>query len=311
MDKRPTKSDPSVVTQAQRPGQEPRDQRRLAGASGKASGTNGATFGLSGEERRWLWRAWLLGVSLISAICVVNVLTIQHDAPRLGLLPPTIWEVSSALITLVIFAVPAGMALWMARVRPRWWAAVPAHLIAVVIYSILHVAGFVALRKLAYMALIHQPYVFGPLSTEFPYEFRKDMMSYGLASIIFYLALRRSGQAETSALAPAPPATFDIQDGSRMTRVPIAQILAVTAAGNYAEFVLADGRKLLMRSSMAALEADLAPLGLVRTHRSWLVNAARVTGLRPEGSGDYTVELGGLEAPVSRRFPQALTALRS
>jgi DNA-binding LytR/AlgR family response regulator len=311
MDKRPTKSDASVVTQAQRPGQEPRDQRRLAGTSGKASGTNGALFGLSGEERRWLWRAWLLGISLISAICVVNVLTIQHDAPRLGLLPPTIWEASSALVTLVIFAIPAGMALWMVRVQPRWWVAVPAHLTAVVLYSILHVAGFVALRKLAYVALIHERYVFGPLSTEFPYEFRKDMMSYGLASIIYYLALRRSGQAEPLTLAPAPPATFDIQDGARMTRVPVTEILAVTAAGNYAEFVLADGRKLLMRSSMAALEADLAPLGLVRTHRSWLVNAGRVTGLRPEGSGDYTVELGGLEAPVSRRFPQALAALRN
>jgi len=265
---------------------------------------------MSGEERRWLGRAWILGVSLISAICVVNVLTIQHDAPRFGLLAPTIWEASSALVTLVIFAIPAGLALWMVRTRPRWWVAVPAHLAAVLVYSILHVAGFVALRKLAYAALIHEPYVFGPLSTEFPYEFRKDMMSYGLASIIYYLALRRSGQSEPVLPAPAPPATFDIQDGARMTRVPAAEILAVTAAGNYAEFVLADGRKLLMRSSMAALETDLAPLGLIRTHRSWLVNAGRVTGLRPDGSGDYTVALGDLEAPVSRRFPQALAALR-
>ena len=267
-------------------------------------------MGLSGDERRWLLRAWLLGVSLISCICIVNVLTIQHDMPRMNIVEPAIWEGSSALVTLMIFFIPAVMAIWMLRTTPRWWVAVPAHLVAVLIYSALHVSGFVALRKLAYLTLIHERYEFGQIVSEFPYEFRKDMMAYGLASIIFYLALRRSGQSETAVLAAATPATFDIQDGARLTRVPVTDILAVTAAGNYAEFVLADGRKLLMRSSMAALETDLAPLGLVRTHRSWLVNTARVTGLKPEGSGDYTVALGSLEAPVSRRFPQALAALR-
>ena len=42
----------------------------------------------------------------------------------------------------------------------------------------------------------------------------------------------------------------------------------------------------------------------------WLVNAARVTELRPEKSGDYAVRLGDLEAPLSRRFPEALARLR-
>ncbi len=65
-----------------------------------------------------------------------------------------------------------------------------------------------------------------------------------------------------------------------------------------------------MRSALSAVEADLADKGFVRTHRSWLVNAARVTGLKPEGSGDWTVELGALEAPLSRRFPDALARLR-
>jgi DNA-binding LytR/AlgR family response regulator len=263
---------------------------------------------MSGEEFRSILRAWILGVSLISAICVVNVLTIRHDAPHLGVLPPAIWESSSALVTLVIFAIPAAVALWTIRSSPRWWQAALVHLVAVLTYSALHVSGFVALRKLAYLTLLHETYTFGAISSEFPYEFRKDLMAYGLASIIYYLSLRQG--ARQAVAPPAAPATFDIQDGARLTRVPVAEILAVTAAGNYAEFVLADGRKMLMRSSMAALESDLAPLGLVRTHRSWLVNTARVTALRPEGSGDYTVVLGDLEAPVSRRFPQALTALR-
>jgi DNA-binding LytR/AlgR family response regulator len=152
------------------------------------------------------------------------------------------------------------------------------------------------------------PYQFGPLSTEFPYEFRKDLMAYGLASIIYYLSLRRSArEAAVQAQTVSTAASFDIRDGARLVRVPVSEILAVRSAGNYAEFLLADGRRPLMRSSLSALETGMAEQGFLRTHRSWLVNPSRVTGLRPEGSGDYAIELGALEAPLSRRFPQALT----
>lgn len=304
------KSDAKDLPHDAATGQAARDQRSLVGTSGKVSGTTGGPFGMTGEERLWLTRAWLLGACLISAISVVNVLTIQHDAPRLGVIAPSIWEGSSALVTLVIFGIPATMAFWMVRTQPRWWIAVPAHLVAVFVYSVLHVSGFVVLRKLGHAVILHEGYDFGPLSTEFPYEFRKDMMSYGLATIIYWLALRRSAQKPAEATPPAPPATFDIQDGARLIRVPVAEILAVRSAGNYAEFVLADGRRPLTRSSLSAALEGLAPHGFVRTHKSWLVNTARVTGLKPEGSGDYAVELGALEAPLSRRFPEALAALR-
>ena len=265
---------------------------------------------MSGEERQGLWRAWLLGAGLIGCFCFVNILTIRHDAPHLGTLEPAIWEISSALVTLVIFAIPALTALWTLRATPRWWRAAP-HLVAVLIYSILHVSGFLVLRHLAYAVLVHGPYDYGPLSTEFPYEFRKDLMAYGLASIIYYLSLRRSArEAADAAPSAVTDPTFDIRDGARLVRVPVAAIQAVRSAGNYAEFLLADGRRPLMRSSLSALEDALATHGFVRTHRSWLVNPARVTGLRPEGSGDYAVELDGAEAPLSRRFPQALATLR-
>ncbi len=305
------KNDAPVVTRTAAEGQEPGDRRPPAGTNGKPTGTNGALFGMSGEERQGLWRAWLLGVGLISCIAVVNVLTLRHDAPRLGTLGPAIWEGSSALVTMMIFAIPASVAVWTTRTAPRWWRALPLHLLAVTLYSVLHVSGFVALRKLAYLAFMDGPYRFGPLSTEFPYEFRKDLMAYGLASIIYYLSLRRSAQQAAVHAQTAPvAATFDIRDGARLVRVPVSEILAVRSAGNYAEFVLADGRRPLTRSSLAALEAQMAEHGFVRTHRSWLVNPTRVTGLRPGGSGDYAVELGAVEAPLSRRFPTALAALR-
>jgi len=281
----------------------------LQGTSGKQTGTSGAIFGTSGDERRLILQAWLLSISLIATICVVNVLTIQHDDPDLGAIRPIIWEGSSALVTLAIFAIPAGVALWTHRTAPRWWQAWPVHLVAVIAYSVLHVAGFVALRKLAYLVLLQQTYDFGEISREFPYEFRKDILAYGIAWIIFFMSLRQ-GRRQAFALASPGLATFDIQDGARLVRVPIDDILAVRSAGNYVEFVLVDSRRPLMRTPLAAIQTDLTEHGFVRSHRSWLVNKAKVTGLRPEGSGDYAVELGELEAPLSRRFPEALAALR-
>jgi hypothetical protein len=68
--------------------------------------------------------------------------------------------------------------------------------------------------------------------------------------------------------------------------------------------------RLLMRSPLTALETEFSPRGFLRAHRSWIVNAKHVTALRPEGSGDYSIELGSLSVPLSRRFPEALARLK-
>jgi len=94
-------------------------------------------------------------------------------------------------------------------------------------------------------------------------------------------------------------------------RTPVRQILAVRAAGNYVEFLLDDGRRPLMRAALAGVEEKLSSFGFVRTHRSWIVNPARVTRLQAAGSGDYRLELGpDAEASLSRRFREALQRLK-
>ncbi|PVM83240.1 LytTR family DNA-binding domain-containing protein [Caulobacter radicis] len=270
---------------------------------------------MSGAERRLLLRGWLCGLAIVAAITVINILTIIHDAPRLGPWRPAIWEVSSGLVTALIMLLPAAVALWTHRTRPSLARALPVHAIALLAYSTLHVSGFVVLRKLAHRLILHEGYDFGPIGPEFLYELRKDVIAYVLAFVVFWLLARmaRDVAAEAppqTAAAATSPAMFDIRDGARLVRTPIPDILAVRSAGNYAEFLLADGRRPLTRSSLTALEGELAMHAFVRTHRSWLVNSARVTGLRPEGSGDYAVELGAVEAPLSRRYPEALALLR-
>ena len=170
-----------------------------------------------------------------------------------------------------------------------------------------HVAFFDLLRVLAY-GLMGKHYEIGSFPSQLRYEAAKDVLAYmlfiGLFSLIDHL-LQQPGET------PVETPTFDIRDGAKLTRVRLSEILAVSSAGNYVEFLLADGRRLLMRSALRNVEHELAPRGFVRTHRSWLVNGGKVTTLKPDGSGDYTVELGQQSVPLSRRFPDALAKLRN
>lgn len=288
-------------------GKEPGDSPRRIGDIWQGLGLSGALLGTDGIARRTFWYAYAMAAIIVGVICTLNVITLAHDMPHLGLLEPVIWEGSSWVTLMVFFWI-----IWAAwriapwSVRPRWLLLI--HIPAAAIFSFAHVGGFIGLRALAYWALGSR-YDFGHFWSQFLYELRKDSFGYVMFLAGFAL-IERLLRQQHPLPAPEQIATFDIRDGARLTRVRLSDILAVTSAGNYVEFLLEDGRRLLMRSPLSAVESDLSDRGFVRTHRSWLVNEAAVTGLTPEGSGDYGVALGGVTAPLSRRFPAALARLR-
>ncbi|MDE1987896.1 MAG: response regulator transcription factor [Alphaproteobacteria bacterium] len=262
------------------------------------------------ETRSAAWRQYLVGLALIAilvgGINIINVISIVHDEPRAGVLAPAIWEGSSWLSIVLLAWIP-----WLAlkrlppSARPLWMLCA-FHLAVAFVYSAAHVAGFVLMRKAVY-ALAGSDYRFGPVLPGFLYEASKDVFGYVVFVAIFWIAGRLT---RPHATMPSAEALFDIRDGARIVRVRMNDILAVTSAGNYVEFVLRDGRRPLMRSPLSSMESELLPHGFLRTHRSWLVNANQVTGLQPEGSGDYALELGSLRVPLSRRFPKTLARLR-
>ncbi len=268
---------------------------------------SGDVLGTAGTLKRTFLYGFGATAVLVAVVNTENVLSVAHDHPHLGLAAPAIWEGSSWITLLLFFWIPwLGYRLAPPFVRPRW--KLLAHVPLVLCFCLGHVGGFLLLREFAYR-LAGSRYDFGSLLDTFLYEFRKDTLAYALfiaGFALFEKLLRQQQLIET----PKQTLTFDIRDGARLHRVRLEDVLAVGSAGNYAEFVLADGRKLLMRSSLSALEEELADRGFLRTHRSWLVNTARMTSLVPEGSGDYTVVLGALAVPLSRRFPEALARLR-
>jgi hypothetical protein len=251
---------------------------------------------------------YAVALGLLALAGVVNVTSTLHD--RHGRLPvwmPVVWEASSVAAVLGTVWIVFGLIDWIARRGLSWRAALPLHGLGACAFSALHCIGMWSLRRVAYtIAGVAYGWTV-PLGQVF-YEFRKDVLTYAVVALI-YQATQRMRVPAVGAPPVDPPvrAMFTIRDGARLVRVAVAEIAAVSSAGNYVEFLLTDGRKILMRGTLAGVLAELAPAGFLRVHRSWIVNAAQLRGAVPDGSGDYTLALaGGVEVPLSRRFPEAL-----
>lgn len=270
--------------------------------------TDGTGSG-AGGDRLALTRGYAVIAILVVVAGTVNVLSALHDAGRRGgaldWWEPAIWEGTSAVAILAFawlawLAVRIGASPAIGRI-----ASLGLHVAAALAFSLAHVATMVALRIVAY-ALAGASYSFGDPGPEFLYELRKDLVSYLLLVGTFWVSIRLH-----SARSPGPPdqrgepqpAFFDIRDGARVVRVPVAEIVAVQSAGNYVEFILSGGRRELMRTTLATIAQELAAHGVVRTHRSWLVNPLHVREVVGQGSGDYQITMSdGVVVPQSRRF---------
>ncbi|MDB5442001.1 MAG: hypothetical protein JWP86_2932 [Phenylobacterium sp.] len=258
-------------------------------------------------RRRGFFAAWAAIAVFITLQTTINALSVLRDNPRLDAREPFIWEYSSALMTIAL--VP-GMA-WLLRLAPpgpgRWLRFGLIHLGGTFAFCLLHVGGFLAIRKGVY-ALAGGHY--GP--PDWLYEYRKDFVSYAGFLLILGLADWAAQLWARGRVQAGGPRLYHLRDGARTVRVPLEEIVAVTSARNYVEFHLAGGRKPLVRETLGKVEADLAAAGFVRTHRSWLVNPAHVRTVMPGTAGDFRLELAtGLVAPLSRRFPAALATLRT
>lgn len=254
-------------------------------------------------QRRVLVIGWAVILVVAGAVCLLNVLGFsQGGRGQVG--DHLVYEGSSWLAIALLAWTP--WVVW--QVTKTWPLAgqVLAHAASALAFAVAHISLFILFRAAVFAAL-GQPYSPAAALADFRYEVWKDLLAYGLFTGA-YVMIGRLGRSTIRERVGED--NFDIRDGARLVRTPLSDILAVTSAGNYAEFRLRDGRRPLMRTSLTALEMQLGARGFVRSHRSWLVNARAVRGLSPEGSGDYRIEMDGFEAPLSRRYPEALKRLR-
>src|SRR5690606_3322383 len=270
------------------------------------------------------WKHWFeIGFWVANTLlnAVFNSITVLMDIHRRGLgfadWEPVVWEWSSGLAWLAL----VWPIVWFTRRFPlhwdNWRRQLPWHLLASVAVSLLHVAIMVGLRELAY----HQmggDYDFGDWPRELFYEYIKDVRGYFLmvALIELYRLVLRRLQGEASLLG-APdeglpvepverPERFLVRKLGREFLVAAAEVEWLQAAGNYVNLRVR-GHDYPLRSTMAAIEAQLDPASFARIHRSYIVDLGQVASIEPLDSGDARVHLrDGTARPCSRRQRDAL-----
>jgi hypothetical protein len=117
---------------------------------------------------------------------------------------PMVWEMSSAI---VIFAIIPLVVRFERRIpidsKPRA-RVLFCHLAAAFVFSAIHVAGILALRKVAY-AFAGESYSFGNLALKGFYEFQKDLITYATIIVVVFayrqFQVRRVGELRATELA--------------------------------------------------------------------------------------------------------------
>lgn len=281
-----------------------------------------ASNGQSLSALRWRIRLWqiLFFVLLVLAFNAVNVFTTlankAHDGIYLSPWQPVVWEFSSGILIWLLIPAIAWFnqhALISAR---SWKWAVPAHLLATLPFSVIHVAGMVGLRKLAYAAAVRQ-YEFGAPFANWIYEYRKDFVTYWLILAALY-AFRVYRLWLESRLLPESQPIPVVNGGlerlvvkklNREFILNTADIDRIESDGNYVT-IHVQGSTYPLREPLAALEKKLDPRRFARVHRGHIVNIDRIREIQPWDSGDYRILLkDGSFVNFSRRYRSRLPQL--
>jgi signal transduction histidine kinase len=154
---------------------------------------------------RWLrpgWPLYILATTCLGIWQGLNALiNLRTAGSHIAAPLPFLWETSSVLVIMAL--VPA--VAWVENrfridSKPRG-RIVAIHLASAVGYSIIHVAGMVAIRKLVLLG----HYNFGNVLVQGFYELQKDLITYGLILVVLFamreFRVRRASDLRASALA--------------------------------------------------------------------------------------------------------------
>lgn len=120
------------------------------------------------------------------------------------------------------------------------------------------------------------------------------------------IAVLSTALTEARTLEPEQTQRLLVSTGRARTSVAVGDIEWLASAGNYL-VVNWDGKEGLIRDTLQALEARLDPRLFTRSHRSSLINLARVRQVQPLADGAWRLTMNsGAELVVSRTYRDAV-----
>jgi len=103
---------------------------------------------------------------------------------------------------------------------------------------------------------------------------------------------------------------FAVRSAGRVLLVPVRDVEAIEADGNYVRLHVDAARHHVLRDTMDEVAARLDPQRFVRVHRSWIVNVDQVLELQSWFHGAHRLVLRrGRRVPVGRTYAQVVAAL--
>ena len=133
--------------------------------------------------------------------------------------------------------------------------------------------------------------------------------------VIIGLSLKLSEKNQHTETEPKTRMRFLDTHGNLKLVVQSENVLYISAEENYVRiFYLEKGKEktFLLRNSMKNLEEFCQKFGLIRCHRSYVINKEHVKSLRKDKEGYILAELNSAEKPhipVSKRYYDSLAAL--
>jgi hypothetical protein len=261
---------------------------------------------------------WLVSFCLSAMVnSATSLMDYQRDGRQIEAWQPLVWEWSSALVSLALLP----LVLWFTRRYPlhfdTWRRRLPPYVAASMVWSLLHVVGMVALRKLAYAAQ-GSSYDFGDWPRELLYEYLKDVLTFAgmVVAIHGYRMLLRRLQGEARLLdlpdsgppleSVERPERFLVRKLNREFLIAANDVEWLQASGNYVNLHVG-GRDYPLRSTIGAIGSKLDPSRFRRVHRSYIVNIDCIASIEPLDSGDARLHLKDASTlPCSRRYRDAL-----
>jgi len=286
---------------------------------------------LASFEKRPQFYELLLIVCYLFINNTINATSILMEASRSGqaisfpLWQPFVWEYSSALGLILLLP----LITFLLKIAPLTWRFIKQniiwHLLASVVFSMLHIALMVLFRKIAYISQnLH--YEFGELPIELFYEYRKDVWAYFFLIMVIYsfrfMVSRMIGEAQTisdgeesdgensqevshSESSDSPPPKVErllVKKLGKEFIIKISDIEWLESSGNYVNLHI-NGRIYPLRSTLSHFIGQISAQGFCRIHRSYGVNLDAIESITSLPSGDGEITLKNAKVlNLSRRY---------
>ncbi len=215
---------------------------------------------------------------------------------------PFALEFSSTYVAFILFPIILMFDERYPIASRKWPLRVLCHIPMSMLFSLLHISGFVALRKLIYR-LAGDVYTFTDLSYAIPYEYRKDLMSYIAVMVVIYgyreILRLRHGEAQ---IEQSEEERIMVSKSGVFKFIDPFDVDWVEAAGNYVELHVGE-ETFMLRATMKEIENRLGTKDFARIHRSTIIRRNFMDRVKPAMNGDKLIYLkDGTELRLSRRY---------